>query len=370
MGPCQGTVVRQFSTQDVVARIRARPRASRTEPQQYDFSKAMLSDVLRFLATDAGISFFSLPDDSPVGARLITFSIKASAFQVFETLCKANELSLIPDNGIWYIRPADDKELIGKSYEIRHNALEMVEKVNLTSLGGRSASGRRSSARPPRCTRTFSTHPSAIINDIRAILDLPRRSGGGGGGQRHLHGGAAGATRAGGGESGRRDSNELSADHKPKILWKSDSNTLYVVATRLQHMWVEGYLEAADKMQSMIAIEVKFIETSNDPKRELGIDWTGTLGENGHLQAVNGLHARNRRSRHGGSRQPAEITRTAERRTQVGGSSCDWTNCWRQDLAERLCVPHSGILSATDLSVKLRALLRTRTQRPSLIHAW
>ena len=26
--------------------------------QQYDFNKAMLADVLRFLATDAGISFF------------------------------------------------------------------------------------------------------------------------------------------------------------------------------------------------------------------------------------------------------------------------------------------------------------------------
>ena len=104
-------------------------RLRAAEAQQYDFSKATLADVLRFLATDAGISFFSLPDDSPVGARLITFSIKASAFQVLETLCKANELSLIPDNGIWYIRPADDKELLGKSYTILNNALEMVEKV-------------------------------------------------------------------------------------------------------------------------------------------------------------------------------------------------------------------------------------------------
>ena len=86
-------------------------------PQQYDFSKAMLSDVLRFLATDAGISFFSLPDDSADGSRLITFSIKSSPFQVLETLCKANGLAIIPDNGIWYIRPADDRELLGKSYD-------------------------------------------------------------------------------------------------------------------------------------------------------------------------------------------------------------------------------------------------------------
>ena len=59
-----------------------------------------LSDVLRFLATDAGISFFSLPDDSADGSRLITFSIKSSPFQVLETLCRANGLAIIPDNGM------------------------------------------------------------------------------------------------------------------------------------------------------------------------------------------------------------------------------------------------------------------------------
>jgi hypothetical protein len=107
--------------------------------QQYDFSKAMLSDVLRFLATDAGISFFSLPDDSAEGARLITFSIKSSPFQVLETLCRANGLAIIPDNGIWYIRPSDDRELIGKPYEILHNALERVDRVN--SGGGLSSAG-------------------------------------------------------------------------------------------------------------------------------------------------------------------------------------------------------------------------------------
>ncbi|MDP1591442.1 MAG: hypothetical protein Q8M07_27045, partial [Prosthecobacter sp.] len=118
-------------------------RLRNADQQQYDFSKAMLSDVLRFLATDAGISFFSLPDDSADGSRLITFSIKSSPFQVLETLCKANGLAIIPDNGIWYIRPADDRELIGKSYEIRHNSLERVDRVN--SGGGLSSSGAASS---------------------------------------------------------------------------------------------------------------------------------------------------------------------------------------------------------------------------------
>ena len=152
-------------------------------PQQYDFSKAMLSDVLRFLATDAGISFFSLPDDSTDGSRLITFSIKSSPFQVLETLCKANGLAIIPDNGIWYIRPADDRELIGKSYEIKNNAVELVERVNTGTAssssgsggggGGGGISGAGVGMDLQGTSQTFSVKRSEVINDIRTLLGLP-----------------------------------------------------------------------------------------------------------------------------------------------------------------------------------------------------
>lgn len=336
-------------------------RLRTAEPQQYDFSKATLSDVLRFLATDAGISFFSLPDDSPIAARLITFSIKASAFQVLETLCKANELSLIPDNGIWYIRPAGDKELIGKSYEIRHNALEMVEKVNLSSGSSATSATGTPALDLQGAQETFSTRPSAIINDIRAILDLPPETAEGAGGA----GAAAGAAAAmaavpgqGGGTGEGGNSTELSESHKPKILWKSDSNTLYVVATRLQHLWVEGYLEAADKMQSMIAIEVKFIETSNDPKRELGIDWSGTLSDTGTFRQFTDYTPPTVDPVTGAVTTPAEITSTQTPNTG-GGFRADWTNLLEAStLANAFASPQLGILSATDLSVKLRALLQ------------
>lgn len=102
----------------------------------YEFSKAMLGDVIRFLATDAGMSFFSLPDGSPEADRLITFTLNASPFQALETLCKANGLALVPDGGIWYVRSADDKELIGKAYLVKHNSMERVSKI---SAGGGSA---------------------------------------------------------------------------------------------------------------------------------------------------------------------------------------------------------------------------------------
>jgi len=327
-------------------------------PQQYDFSKAMLSDVLRFLATDAGISFFSLPDDSADGARLITFSIKASPFQVLETLCKANGLAIIPDNGIWYIRPADDRELIGKEYHIKNNAVELVERVASGTSSSSTRSGTMSGAAVGMdlqgTSQTFSVKRSEIINDIRTLLGLPPEEMDGTQAPTAL-GGIGGA---GTDENAARamNSNEMSSVRKPKVIWKSDSNTLYIVATRLQHLWVEGYISAADKPQTMIAVEVKFIETSRDPSREFGIDWTGTL-ETGNF------------------RQVQDVTNTTDSTTGLTTATVKYNNVpttggYRTDLANLLTAgdlnnvgatlgfPATSILSAQDVNVKLRAMMR------------
>ena len=332
-------------------------------PQQYDFSKAMLSDVLRFLATDAGISFFSLPDDSADGSRLITFSIKSSPFQVLETLCKANGLAIIPDNGIWYIRPADDRELIGKSYEIKNNAVELVERVSSgsgapaprSSSGGGGISGAATGMDLQGSSQTFEVKRSEIINDIRVLLGLPPEESDAGGGA----GGLAGLGGGGGADENAAramNSNELSAVRKPKVIWKSDSNTLYIVATRLQHMWVEGYIAAADKPQTLIAIEVKFIETSRDPSREFGIDWTSTLGSGGTFRQVTNTTTTN---------DPTTGLPT----TTVNYNNVPTTGGYATALAPLLSnlnlnnvgnfgFPATSVLSAQDVNVKLRALMQ------------
>ena len=48
-------------------------------------------------------------------------------------LAKANGVSLIHENGIWYLRPANDRELIGRIYEINYNAQELVRKNGQSS---------------------------------------------------------------------------------------------------------------------------------------------------------------------------------------------------------------------------------------------
>jgi hypothetical protein len=265
-------------------------------PRQYNFSRAVLSDVMRLMAEDAGIAFFGLPEGTGNGENLVTFTLNASPFTALETLVKANGVTLIHESGIWYLRPANDQELIGRIYEINYNAQELVTKNTQASVGGGGGGGSSSSGGSTSSGLNlqgspdfFVTEPSRILEDIQNILNIPTTGGnatfaptasvdkvaqlsvGGFQGQPDLvvrqPNSGNGNSNGGGGQS--------------KVIWNSDSNTLYVVASRQQHQWIEAYLASADRPQPMISVEVKFLETSRDPSSDLGIDWNGVLGQNG-----------------------------------------------------------------------------------------
>lgn len=321
--------------------VAARLRGSM--PRDYDYQGAILADVLRVMASDAGLSFFGLPDGTPEAERLVTFSIKASPFTAMETLAKANGISLIFENGMWYLRPANDTELVGRVYQINYNTQETVTKTNGGSgmgiAGGSSGGGSSSGAglNLQGAQETFKIEPSRLLDDIKAVLDLPTNG--------------ALATIApmisvdtmsdlsARNLPGRPDvlvqgQRPVDAKGKPvddsnraKVIWNSDSNTLYVVATRQQHQWIEGYLASADKPQTLIAVEIKFIETSKDPSREFGIDWSQTFGGGWGVQA---------------NIPPHEVDLT--------------------DIQNSFTLP-AAILSYDEINVKLRALFEDRNTK-------
>ncbi len=327
------------------AELRAAPA------QTYDFSKSNLGDVLRYLATDAKINFISLDDESRQANQVVTFNITGSPFTVLETLCKAHGLALIPENGMWYIRPADDKELIGRSYQIKYNPLEMVEKMPVgTQASGTGIMG--ASIHLQGAQETFKVKPSELVRKIRQVLDLPPEDETGQNAATGIQAMAAQATGQSG--SGAEGQGAVEEQRKPKVLWESDSNTLYVVATRLQHMWVEGYLSIADREQAQIAIEVKFVETSHDPQKELGIDWGGTLGQEGTFWQTT-------ETKYDPTTQMYDVKRSQVPNTSGG---------FRTDVGNLLNIrnlngieqvpwvhPMASVFSYQDLSLKLRALL-------------
>ncbi|MEM7600399.1 MAG: hypothetical protein AAF357_03165, partial [Verrucomicrobiota bacterium] len=250
----------------------------RTAPSgEYRFTSAVLGDVLQLLADEAGISFFSLPADSEEGQRIVTFTIHSSPFLAIETLAKANGIALIYENGIWYLRPENDTHLIGRTYHIKYNSRELVKTTSsggnlgqVSSSGGGGTSTTSSGVDLQGTTSSFEVEESKLLEDIRELLDInksitPLLVGSTSVDSINAGLGGAGAIAIPATSLAPTLTSEEEDDLEGKVIWNSDANTLYVVATRQQHQWIEGYLAASDQPQDQIAIEVKFFETSRDP---------------------------------------------------------------------------------------------------------
>jgi beta-lactamase regulating signal transducer with metallopeptidase domain len=100
----------------------------RAAPQQYDFVRAHLGDVLRYIATDAGIPFISLPDDQPITRKAITFSLRSSPFEVLETICRTHGLVLHLDQDVWQFRLASGNEAGSLPHEPEPSPSSLIQK--------------------------------------------------------------------------------------------------------------------------------------------------------------------------------------------------------------------------------------------------
>ena len=254
----------------------------------YNFDRASLRDVLRFMADDAGIPFVALQESSAAENTLVTFTLRASPFRALETIAKANGIQLLYENGIWFLRPINEQELIGRIYKLKYNSQQ-----NVTYNGDGSQSGATTNTSTPSTGsgipdmniniqgggNVFEVETPEIVDQIKSLLGIPTSGISG-----QMAGEAsvenfgqlqtpqalnpAGSQFLGGATKG---------DGGAQVIYNADSGTIYVIASRQQHHWVEGFLSAADRPQALIGIEVKFFETTRDPKKELGINWANTL---------------------------------------------------------------------------------------------
>ncbi|MGH8046387.1 MAG: hypothetical protein ACREKL_04005, partial [Chthoniobacterales bacterium] len=153
-------------------------------PKSYNFHRAALGDVLRMLADDAGVSFVSLPDSGIDSSALVTFSLKASPFHALEIIAKSNGVALFYEGGVWYLRPYNDQELIGRTYKLRYNTQETVENtggsqnspdVSTGGIGGTQDTGSTQDLglSLQGATNIFKPNPNPMIKDIKALLGLP-----------------------------------------------------------------------------------------------------------------------------------------------------------------------------------------------------
>lgn len=288
--------------------------------KEYEFDKASVRDVLRFLADDAGIDFVAMPEEGNDGAKLITFSLRKSPFSALETIAKMNGVTLVYEDDIWHMRPLSDKSLIARTYKIRFNTGEInnssgnsisgvTSNSNQTSFNGSSTGYNGSSYSSGNnltssgigqiglngMNNTFSTTAEELVQAVKGIVGI-RTSG-----INHII--APGINSVGNfgkleppqntttispaQQFGRNSINEEKSNGS-QVIWNSDNNSLFVVANIQQHQLVEKYLETVDKPQPLIAVEVKFFETTKDPRKQMGVDWSGTM-DGGYGLSLSGL---------------------------------------------------------------------------------
>ena len=283
----------------------AAARLRRQPAKMFTFDRAALRDVLRYLADDAGIPFVGIPESDAANRHLVTFTMEASPFTALESVCRDNGIKLSYENGIWYMRTVDeereqrikeedDNKLIGIAYRLRYDP---VDRVDFRLDGAASSAGSSSGSSgttgvtlanlPLQSSqKVFSAKAPRIVNEIRVMLGLTPIMYNPDGSVQGENATAGTNTQS---TSARTSTQDAAPNaparlnptyvppQMPQVVYNSDTNTLWVVATRAQHKWVADYLLAVDQPQALIAIEIKFFETTKDPSKEFGINWSGTM---------------------------------------------------------------------------------------------
>lgn len=333
-------------------------------PQNFTFDRSSLRDVLRLLAEETGIPYVGIPEHSPKAQRLVTFKMNASPFAALESVARQNDIKLRYEDGVWFMGIGDanldrtrkaeqENELIGVVYQLKFDPVDVVDFKGGGGGGMQSggSTGQAGSATTPQLPlqnsqRVFQAKAPRIVNEIRVMLGMkpieygesgqindPETTAGTEGHSALIPPFDGEAARGTGEAAGTEQNKSLFPlyipPQKPQVIYNSDTNILWVVATRKQHKWVADYLSKVDKPQDLIAIEVKFFETNKNPQSDFGINWDGVFGGDG--LSITG----------GGSIRP-----TGEIKGANGAVTFN--------------APYSAVLSVQDATLAIQAFTRDR----------
>lgn len=308
----QGELNQRIQTQAIelaragASRERIEALLRRLGPVSILFKDAMVADVVRFLAEACGIQYVGLPEGDE---RKVSLSFNDNPWKSLGMVARVFGFSLICEDGIWVFRPNNDTELLAREYHLRYSSQDEVEgggSSSSSSYSGPAGSGSSSVSSSPgsrgndtagssggtgtgsRSTagsistpnKAFRIGSKKLLDDIKLLLGVQGFSGDSGKEDYSKPLGVVPAVLA-------PDILETPSDEKPKpgelggsqVIYNADHNSLFIVGTRKQHELVKGYLRAFDKPQPLIAVEVKFFETQRDPRKQLGLDWSGTFDE-------------------------------------------------------------------------------------------
>ncbi len=313
---------------------------------QVAFNNTPLKVLVRWLAEQAAMSYVALPG-GPGGDQLVTLNVNKRPIEVLEMLTESYGLGLTYKDGVWHFYHQNIHELIARTYQIYYNTTEEFEANgsgnNGETSGGNagnfssgnnstgsnvanSNSGGGSSSNASGSVRIRSDEAKKLVSAIQEYLQTETTAAG----ATFLQSAGVGSffeiprpdltsAQSQAGVQIDAGAKNSTGGSRGKVYFNSDTNQLYVLATRQQHEYIEGLLETIDKPQAQIMVEVKFIETTRDVSRAFGIDWSGVTS--------------------GGTISLSKLNTTIDLNNL---SATQW--------------PSSAILSASDLSIAFDAL--------------
>ena len=253
------------------------------------FQAAPLDDVLRTLCEASDMAYIGLP--KPKDAPSVDMTIKGNPYQALLLVAQTYGYVPIYENGLWHFSPIKEEKakLFPKIYKLKYIHVNDVA-VNQESLN-KGVSRDTSSALPqPVNSVAFTSDISKVITDIKALLELdpsnlalsekeatqqvnPAAM---------LLSGVPSAELA----SRLNVSTAAKSDLKGRIIADPDQNSLFIIATKEHHQWIETYLAAIDQPRKLIMLETRFVEVSDDPTSTFGVDWSGSLGKDGYKMGL------------------------------------------------------------------------------------
>lgn len=176
----------------------------------------------------------------------------------------------------------NENELITRKYQLLYNNQEVV-KMAPPSLNKTIESTARSfsGGNVMENSEAFSINTNVIVKEIQKILSLPTT-----GLEAVIECGGSVRSFSKISDPSLAGCTKNQTALEGRVLYISDANQLMIVATRQQHSYIQEYLKSVDRPQRLIKIEAKFVETSLDPKTEMGIDWSGMSGTKLSLSGV------------------------------------------------------------------------------------
>ncbi len=371
-------------------RMARKHRDDEEKAQAFDFDRASLRDVLRFLADAAGIAWIGIDEHSTTAQKLVTFKMTAPPFKALESVARQNGLRLSYDEGVWFMRDQQEdelakvaqkranaekeNELVGVVYQLKNDPVDRVDFRNEAQSaaaggGGMSTGGQGTQITTPNMPlqysqRVFQAKAPRVVNEVRVLLGMqPLQYNRDGtvtdpeieAGKNKERSEVVSSTKDTG-DSKEKVTERFEAGptyippQKPQVIYNSDSNILWVVATRRQHRWVAEYLQRVDKPQDLIAIEVKFFETRKNPQTDFGINWENTFGTGITVSGAAQVGSTN------GS--IGNITYNYANGTTNSSGAVVPTGMQTRGLS--LNAPYSAVLSLNQVSATLQAFVRDR----------